>query len=356
MRRLIRMSFFLLLSCSLLFSCGQGKQEEYSLPKFKQEFSREFEIFGQDLDLTRVSSIQSYRDYLILMGYDAWTKKYLQIVDKQTGAILFASVAQGRGPGEVMLLPWMSLVGQECYLYDRSLQVAHIYDIEKVLQGEVGYCRTIQEREGDVSPIGVFYGQTGRVRFSNESFIQRDSSQVVSRIILDQDSGRQIYNEYPVPDRVRSYWMYMTPYLTFSPDFSKMAVVPAYGAILERFDLSEGISLMGADRFIEPDFTLNGTNPDFNAHAIPFGFSTVTSTNDRIFAGMVAEAVSGTGTRKIKFPLFPVLAVFDWEGHPLIKIRNSLSIECVGYDETEGVVYAILNDADGNSHLGRMKI
>ena len=356
MHRLINYIFPLLLSCSLFFSCGQGEQGDYSLPKFKQEFSREFEIIGQEMDLTRVASIQCYKDYLVLLSLDPWTQKYLQIVDKKTGTILQSSVARGRGPGEVLPTPWLSLIGQECILYDRSLQGAHVYDLEKILQGEVGFCRTIQERESDVSPIGVFYGPTGKVRFSNESFIQRDSSRTVSRIILEQDAKRYIYNEYPVPDRVRSYWMYMTPYLTFSPDFSKMAVVPAYGAILERFDLSEGISLLGTDRFIEPDFMLKGTSPDFSDHAIPYGFTNLTSTNDRIFVGMVGEVVSGSGTRNLEFPHFPILAVFSWDGKPLMKVRNSLSIECLGYDETEGVVYAILNDADGNRHLGRMKI
>ena len=356
MRRLIRHSFFLLLSCSLFFSCERGKQGDYSLPKFKREFSREFEIFGQELDLPLVSSIRIYKDYLILLGQNPWTRQYLQVVDKKTGTIVFSSVARGRGPGEVKFTPWLSLRDQECYLYEPDLQSTHIYDLEKILQGEVGFCRTIQEENTGFAPVGVFYGTGGKVVFSNESPTPRDSSWVVPRIILDKNEERYTYNDYPVPDRVRTWWMYMTPYLTFSPDFSKMAVVPAYGAILERFDLSKGITLMGADRFIEPDFTLKGTGPDFVGHAVPYGFSTLTSTNDRIYAGMVAEVVSGEGTRRLEYPLFPVLAVFDWEGHPLVKIRNSLNIKCLGYDETEGVVYAILNDADGNIHLGRMKI
>ena len=51
-----------------------------------------------------------------------------------------------------------------------------------------------------------------------------------------------------------------------------------------------------------------------------------------------------------------VAAVFDWEGHPLMRIRTSTRIEDLAYDEAEGVLYAILSDTDGVMHLGKMKI
>ena len=356
MHWLKRNVFFFLLSCLFLLSCEQGKQGEYSIPIFKQEFKREFEIIGQELDLGRVSSITSYKGNLILVGQNRWTRQYLQVVDKKTGKILHSSVAFGRGPGEVLTQPWYSQVGQECYLYDPALEATQVYDLEKILQGGVGYGRTIRELNPEVSPLGIFYGPEGKVYFSNESFTQRDSSRTVSRIILEHGLTRFTYNEYPVSDRVRTWWMYMTPYLTFSPDFSKMAVVPAYGAILERFSLAGGISLLGADRFIEPDFILKNNNPDFSEHAIPYGFSNLTSTNERIIVGMVEDVVSGTGTRNQEFPRFPVLAVFDWNGRPLIRIRNSLNIECLGYDEEEDVIYAVARDIEDSRYLGRMKL
>lgn len=360
MRRRLLNTLIFLFFCSCVFSCRPEKQADgYSMPRFKVEATQEFEIIGLELDLSRVSSVKAYKNYLILLGQNRWTKQFLHVIDKKTGAIVHSSVALGRGPGEVLSTPWLSLVGQECYLYDQVLDVTQVYDLEKILQGEVGYSRTIRDLEGPSFTIGYFYGPEGRVILRNESFMQRDSSQTRPRIILDLNETRYTYNEYPVTDRVRSYWMYMTPYLTISPDFSKMAIVPAYGAILERFSLSDAITLKGVDRFIAPDFSLNGTNPDFSERGVPVGFTNLTSTNDRILVGMVGEVVSDLGSRKTPeqmFPLFPVLAVFDWEGRPLVRVRNSMNIECPGYDEEESVVYAVVLDAKGSRFLGRMKL
>ena len=113
---------------------------------------------------------------------------------------------------------------------------------------------------------------------------------------------------------------------------------------------------MGVDRFIAPDFAIVGTNPDFSEHAIPFGFTNLTSTNEKIFIGMVDKVVSGTGTQSLEYPHFPVLAVFDWNGRPLVRVRNSMNIECLGYDEGEGVVYAVLRNAEDARYLGKMRI
>ena len=352
-------AFFLTLSllcCSFAVSCRQGDKDGYVFPKFEKEFAQEFEPVGPELDFNSAYSIHPYGDYLLLGAYDARTLKYLHVMDKKTGEIIQSAVREGRGPGELITRPVVSLVGSECYLYDANAKVTQIYDLDRILQGENGYVGTLLEPV-DLFVLGVYHGSEDRaVCFSNASSRQVDSSRVSPRIVLEKGTERYEYDEYPIPDRVRTWWMYNTAYLTISPDFTKMAVVPAFGAILERFDLSDGISLMGADRFIEPDFTLNGTNPDFVNHAIPFGFSGFASSSDRIFAGMVAEAVSGQGTRNLEFPISPMLAVFGWDGRPLMRIRTSVQIDNLAYDETEGVLYAVYRDEDRISHIGKMKI
>lgn len=115
---------------------------------------------------------------------------------------------------------------------------------------------------------------------------------------------------------------------------------------------------MGVDRFIAPDFAIKDTNPSFSEN-FPLGFTSITSTNDKIIVGMVGEDLSGLGIREVselKSPLFPYLAVFDWNGRPLVRVRNSMNIECLGYDEEEGVVYAVLRNAEDARYLGKMKI
>lgn len=356
MLKLKYLAVLFLLSCSCLFSCEQGSQEEYTLPKFKREYTREFDLFGSNLELGWVNFLCPYKDYLVVVANDPWTKKYLHVIDKSSGTIIFSTAMEGRGPGELLGTPNASIVGQECFLYDGQSRVTHVYDLEKILQGENGYCRSISEDEVSFPPVGVFYGVDGKVVFSNRTFAQIDSTRIVPRIILDKGGSQSAYDEYPISDVIRTWHMYNQAHLTFSPDFSKMAVAPAYGGILERFSFVDGVSLMGADRFVAPDFVIKRNNPDFRNYAIPYGLSALTSTNDRIFTAMVVEAVSGMETRKLKYPIFPILAVFGWDGRPLIKIRNSLDIECLGYDVTESVMYAILIDSERGTHLGKLKI
>ena len=356
MLKLKYLAVLFLLSCSCLSSCEQGRQEEFSLPKFKKEYTREFDLLGSELEYGWVGFLCPYKNYLVVVAEDPWIGKYLHIIDKGSGKVAYSAASGGRGPGELLGTPSASMVGGECFLYDRQARITHVYDIEKILQGENGYCRSISEDEVSFPPVGVFYGVDGKVVFSNRTFAQIDSTRIVPRIILDKGGSQSAYDEYPISDVIRTWHMYNQAHLTFSPDFSKMAVAPAYGGILERFSFVGGVSLMGADRFVAPDFVIKRNNPDFRNYAIPYGLSGLTSTNEKIFAGMVAEVVSGQGTRELEFPRFPILAVFDWAGRPLMRVRNSMNIECLGYDEEEGVIYAVIRDAENSRYLGKMKI
>ena len=338
-------------------SCKQADSREYVLPEFEKEITQEFELVGPELDYG-VCHIYSYADYLILSAHDIRTKQFVHIWDKNTGEIIQSTAQEGRGPGELLFPPVVSRVGNECYLYDRRQDVTQIYDLDKVLQGENGYVGTLLELVNPFT-VGVYHGPGDRTLiFSNETFLQRDSSVIVSRLILDQGVDRYEYNEYPVPDRERTWAMYTTtPCLTFSPDFTKMVIAPAYGGILERFDLSDGISLLGVDKFVEPDFDVRGGMPDFSAERpLPICFTGLDSTNDRIFVAMDEKDAWWIGRDNSRENHMTVVGVFDWEGHPLMRIKNSRHIESLAYDEEEGVLYAVLSDADGVLHIGWMKL
>ena len=352
-------AFFLTLSllcCLIAVSCRQGDKGEYALPKFEKEIAEEFEIVGPELDYG-VCHIYSYGDYLILSAYDIRTKRFLHIWNKKTGEIIRSTAQEGRGPGELLFHPSVSLVGNECYLYDRQLEVTQIYDLDKVLQGDNGYVGTLLEL---VTPftVGAYHGPGDRTLvFSNESFIQRDSSRAVTRIVYEKGTERYDYNEYPVPDRERTWSMYMTPYLTFSPDFTKMAITAAYGGIMERFDLSDGITLLGVDKFVEPDFDVKGGMAKFSAERpLPICFAGLASSNERIFAAMDEEGAWRIPSEDSRDHHMTVVGVFDWEGHPLMRIKNSRHIDSLAYDEAEGALYAVLSDADGVLHIGWMKL
>lgn len=345
------------LLCSFAVSCRQGDGPEYALPKFEKEIAKEFEIVGPELDYG-VCHIYSYADYLILDAHDMRTNQFLHIWDKKTGEIIHSTAREGRGPGELLFRPVVSRVGHECYLYDRQQDVTQVYDLDKVLQGENGYLWTLLETVNTFT-IGVYHGPGDRALiFSNDTFLQLDSSRTVTRIVLEKDAERYAYNEYPVPDRERTWAMYMTtPFLTISPDFTKMVIAPAYGGILERFDLSDGISLLGVDKFVEPDFDVKGGMADFSAERpLPICFTGFAATNDRFFAAMDEKGAWWIGGNDSREGHMTVVGIFDWEGHPLMRIKNSRHIESLAYDEEEGVLYAVLSDAENVLHIGRMDL
>ena len=346
-----------LLCCSFAVSCRQGDKGEYALPRFEKEFTQEFEIVGPELDYSGFCPIYPYGEYLILDAFDTRTSKFLHFWDKKTGEIVRSAVLEGRGPGELLFHPAVSLIGNECYLYDRQQEVTQIYDLDKVLQGDNGYVGTLLELATSFT-VGAYHGPGDRTLvFSNESSIQRDSSRAVTRIVYEKGTERYDYNEYPVPDRERTWSMYMTPYLTFSPDFTKMAITPAYGGIVERFDLSDGITLLGMDKFVEPDFGIRSGMPDYSAERpLPICFSGLASSNERIFAAMDEKGAWRIPSEDPRDHHMTVVAVFDWEGHPLMRIRTSSHIDYLAYDEAEGVLYAVLSDADNVLHIGKMKI
>ena len=350
MRSFIRCLALLLLAGPLFCSCRPKDPDGYLYPKFGKTFSGEFDIVAP-LDYRLVRSIFTYKDYIGLICTDGVNPFVLHLVDKKTGEIVADAVTEGRGPGEMLMPSQVSVDGNLCYLFDGMSLETQVYDLDRILQGEYGYCWTRMKEDLPWPPTDVRWSSERELIFSNRSPVQKDSTRVPSRIVLDVDGRRYSYDEYPVPDPSRNWVMFTQPSLTVSPDFTKLAVAPGTGGILEMFDLlDDGIRLRGIGRYLEPDFPIKNNWYDFSGGdlVLPYFFSDLASSDGRIYCGMEAEERQG------KRPGFPYLAVFDWDGRPLLRVKNSLRIENVAYDVSEDAVYAVLGDAEQSLFVGKM--
>ena len=350
----------LLLSLLALLSCGGGREEagEYVFPKFDWEERREFELITPELaPLSRVGDLAVYGDYLAVVSLDLRDGGFLHLIDKRTGERVGSTAAYGRGPGELLSTPQMRISGHECNLYDRVAQKTQVYDLDALLAGEPSFLRTRPSHLLWHSPTGVFEQEDRAVALTNRSPLATALYQEDARLVLETESDTFEYDEYPIDDLERTWFMYMTPYMAVSPDFDRLAVVPAHGGIVERFELSEdGIRLLGVDRFMAPDFEVkNGERVFSDERPLPTCFSGLAASEERIFAGMVDEDIPPRGRPGLS--AIPVLAVFDWSGRALYRARTSVrQIESVAYDASENTVYASVCDDDGRRYLGKMKL
>ena len=73
------------------------------------------------------------------------------------------------------------------------------------------------------------------------------------------------------------------------------------------------------------------------------------ATDDAIYAAYGGESdfKSRTGCRNI--------AVFDWNGNPLKLIRTGHRIERLCLDSEENTLYAMIQDSEGRSYIGRIR-
>lgn len=71
---------------------------------------------------------------------------------------------------------------------------------------------------------------------------------------------------------------------------------------------------------------------------------------------MAENGISAQMSRDKGLPFFPILAVFDWKGESLLSVKTSQDIQCLTYDPTDNVMYAIIKDAEGTFHLAKLHL
>ena len=349
-------SIVILCLISILCGCVTRRESDYRMSVFEQDLAITPEQLCELSDYNYRHSISVCGDYLIMVAYNLRTEQYLHLVDKKTGEIIRSTASRGRGPGELMSVPELSCDSGKIFLYDRVSRKTNVYDIEKLLLDLNSYIESIQENNPPL--CCMLYGPGGkRLLIDNESYTKKDTI-TKPRIVLYNGAHISTYEQYPLEDRRKTWFMYSSPDITVSPEFKKMAITPTGaggGAILERFDMTDKIRIRGIDYMIPVDFEVERGEIVETANSM-YGFNNLTSTERRIYGGMTDPEISLSEIREKKDHLFPYVVEFDWNGKAIRRFRLHYNVENLAVEKDGRILYIVYSDKDHINYLGRIPL
>lgn len=337
----------------IIVACQDGKSG-YSYPSFNETITQDFSVFGDEVSVGYPVLMLKRDSVLFVFGYSFENGTHLHMYDSFSGRKISDAIFGGRGPGEVMRI-------ENAYFREDTLA---IWDN---ITNSISYFNSIKLRDGNtdafISSTAVDYGPFTVFNYpcnNGHDIVIRNLSPeqeqgTVNRIEITGYQGAS-YSEYPLEDRQILWKAYQQPKVTVSPDMHKLALAPSYCMILELFSLDNmQIADKGTKRYIAPNFTVDKGNinelPGFS-----YGVQSIISTDDWIAAAMAENGISAQMSRDKGLPFFPILAVFDWKGEGLLSVKTSQDIQCLTYDPTDNVMYAIIKDAEGTFHLAKLHL
>lgn len=202
----------------------------------------------------------------------------------------------------------------------------------------------------------------GVLYIGSESYLYRDTSSV-NRMEYCARNGDvlSVWNEFPeIDDDRKRFIMYYQDRVTLSPDETRMAIATSLGGIPEIFSLDDGIIENTATKyFTEPDFDVKENGGySFNENTVE-SFNDLTSNEDKIYAvfgGRILLKENFAKPVEDRDLVYTSIAVFDWKGSPEKIIHTDYRIEKICLDEEENMLYAVVNDIEGNAWIGRISI
>ena len=353
-----------MLFCLLVSSCSVKNRARYELPEFSSESEGVFEVLTDTLyGFSAISDIAVYEDKVIVSAVNLESGKCIHVFDKNTGNLLVSTLNSGRGPKEL-------LYSLNCN-FNQNRGIMTFYDalVAKKLWFQVDSLLNDGLSAVNEQPFiapkwnrHIVDLEDATLYMGSESYLYRDTSKV-SRMELCDGSGNVLssWNEFPVIDDDRKRFnMYYQDRIAVSPDETHLAVATTLGGILEIFSLKDNIIRnVTTEYFIEPDFAVNENGGySFNDNTVD-SFNDIYATDNRIYA------VFGVGVRlKENFAkpldeqelIYTDIAAFDWEGTPERLIHTDYRIEKLCLNEDADMLYAIVNDIEGNAWLGRIKL
>lgn len=250
-------------------------------------------------------------------------KKMVQVYNKRTGEYVRGAVSKGQGPGEVITGCVLSCDA------DSGLFSIHDEVGRKLLRFQVGDSAKLTfvgQRDFNLLNGVVRRSwplQDGRVLVDGQVDEVRELG-VQKRFQLLSGENELIakYNDFPVEEREKgAFW---SPFVSVSPDKTKMVSCILYGGVLETFDLTPNSIRPRATRhFYRPKLdekTVQATDETV------FGFSTVCSSNDKIYTVLIGDK---------DLSRYNNISVFDWDGNERARYETDCNVLRLCYSEKE---------------------
>ena len=311
------------------------------MPEFPEQTMGSFTIISDDLMLYAASDMKMYGEYLVILAQH--NDRFLHIYDRRTGDRIARGLHHGRGPGEIMQVFFgFSLDSRngDLFVFDPNAGKDVLLNVDSMVRGKHYVVESDRFDNNGVIAYHIVYP------LPDESFITRLLRHERYRMIRD---GEEIasYPTFPIEDRVLARLMYNHDVVSLSPDGKRMAVGTGFGAILETFDLRDGIRNISTSYFIEPKVDIKSDDIFWPTEETINGFGTIYAGNDLVYTTF-------GGTSEPGFP--KKIAIFDWYGNPVRLITTDSNIFRICVDEADGTLYALIIDEHEELILARMDI
>lgn len=342
-----------LLLCYL--GCTPFKNNGYSLPKFAVKDQSDFDILGEELlGINSSVDLIPYKDWLILVAYNAENQKFLHIFNKK-GKLIKTAIKKGRAPGELLFAVNTS--------FDREQGIITFFDNIGGKTLAIDICLLVESERFEDAILAEYRELHYPLLSRLTSRGRMDFNGVLP---LGKDTGpRFVYNDFTTNDTLtyeaypallgddlwdRFYLYGANTMMEMSPKGDKMAICSRWCGILETFTIESGIEPISTSYFVEPRYRgdRDGGGMDLKDDAV-FAFTDIFAMDSLLYCGFDGESSPATD----RSMWFTKVAVFDWEGTPLKVIKTDKRIEQICVDE-DGQVYALVSGNSGEVYLAKL--
>lgn len=334
--------------CVLLAGCWQTEKTRYEPIPLEEAEPLTGTVLCDSIAATGIVDMQVVGDHIVLAGLHPNHRCWL--FDRQ-GRFLTNFCAAGKGPGEAYVI---NTVGRgeregEIWAYDPQFQKLLVFSVDSLLKGNTR--ATGEEPRSETMPMNhvtnLWRVPAGRVALGSNGV---KSTKRPERFVLVDRRGEVIgrYGEVPAgEDTVGMKVAFGVPHVTVSPDGTKLADGSMFGAILETFDLRDGITLRRVAYFVEPDFPHTDDGRITSFEGVTFGFGALASSDRRIYA-----CYNGTDDPAA----MNHIAVFDWEGRLVKLYETDFRLDALCCDSQTEALYAVGVGESGEFRLVRFEL
>ncbi len=306
---------FLLLNSS----CNRSVSYHYMPPVFQNEYQVDAKIINDSIMLSFFSQPLVLDSLLIIADVNRDTMLFL--FHKESGKLLKAIGAKGRGPGELITPTKLSLDYHQKTLnvFDYAKKSMIKFDLRKALYTSLPYFEEILL----FSPLS----EENEVSFLKDS-LYLTSNQNHRLLIATRDQTFAINDDYlRLPAMTSKLWnsfLQSWSSYTLSPNKKKYVSITSLGGIMEIYDLFPQPQLFKRLFFFEPLYNVK-KNQIIPLPETIYGANGIAATNDYIYISVFAKQ-NPTEHPKLIWQ-------FDWTGTPIAVFKCPYQIESFTIDE-----------------------
>ena len=319
----------------LSVSCSQDTGEFI----FNEEFylSRG-DTLVYDIPTTGTRFIDIKDSLLVIQMVNTLDKKHIYFYNKDNGELVRSFGEIGNGPGEFHKSFGLALDNNEhALIYTDQYKCVH-YNIESMLNGNLSY----SSQEFSINNYG-----SNPIYLNDSLFITFPRDKRYAIVNMHKEDTLFCYDhfEHKSPldannDNLHSFLYYRYCNIErLNPQKNKLVSLTCCGLVMEIFDIENGsLKRSFVKEYIEPEYTLKSTIvPE---EGIP-GIAYYAYTTDKYIYGAWSESTASIPPSQI--------AVFDWNGTPLMKLsfENNDLKEVFAIDESCRKLYAVVKNKSG---------